>query len=79
MKHGTISALSSDLRSGKTTAVELTKYYLAQIEKQNPELNAFISVNEEGALAMAKKADEMIARGEGNELTGIPVGVKDNF
>lgn len=75
----TISELSSDLRSGKITAVALTKHYLNEIERKNSGLNAFISVNEAGALAMAKKADEMIARGEGNELTGIPVGVKDNF
>lgn len=79
MKHQTIKQLATDLRSGKTTAVELTKHYLKVIDEKNPELNAFISVNKEGALEMAKKADEMIAAGEGNELTGIPLGVKDNF
>jgi len=75
----TLRQLSDDLRSGKTTSVALTEYYLQVIEKKNPDLNAFVSVNHAEALAMAKRADEMIARGEGNELTGIPLGVKDNF
>lgn len=79
MKHKTIKQLAAELRAGKTSSVELTKHYLKMIEEKNPQLNAFISVNEEGALAMAKKADAMIAAGEGNELTGIPLGVKDNF
>ncbi|MDP2690950.1 MAG: Asp-tRNA(Asn)/Glu-tRNA(Gln) amidotransferase subunit GatA [Candidatus Gracilibacteria bacterium] len=75
----TIKVLSEKLRSGKLSSVELTEQCLKAIEEQNGKLNAFISVNREGALTMAKKADEMIAKGEGNELTGIPLGVKDNF
>lgn len=71
--------MSDELRSGKITSVALTEQYLKVIDEKNPDLNAFISVNREGALEMARKADEMIARGEGNELTGIPLGVKDNF
>ena len=79
MIHRTIKQLAADLRGGKTTAVELTEHYLKVVEEKNAERNAFISVNANGALAMAKKADAMIAAGEGNELTGIPLGVKDNF
>lgn len=75
----TIKELSEELKSGKISSVEITEQYLKVIEEKNPEINAFISVNKEVALAMAKKADEMIAAGEGNELTGIPLGVKDNF
>ncbi len=75
----TIKQLSADLRAKKLSAVELTKHYLSEIEKKNKELNAFVSVNPENALKMAKKADEMIRQGEGNELTGLPVGVKDVF
>lgn len=77
--HNTIKHLAADLRSGKLTSVELTKHYLSEINKKNKKLNAFISVNNDGALKMAKRADEMIAKGEGNELTGIPLGIKDNY
>lgn len=75
----TIRELAADLRSGVTTSVALTEACLKAIDEKNPELNAFVSVNREAALEMAQKADEMIAAGEGNELTGIPMGIKDNF
>ncbi len=75
----TVKDLSQDLRSGQLTSVELTEQCLQVIEEKNAELNAFVSVNREGALEMAKAADEMIKNGEGNELTGIPLGIKDNF
>jgi aspartyl-tRNA(Asn)/glutamyl-tRNA(Gln) amidotransferase subunit A len=74
-----IKDLSLKLRSKKLSSVELTKQYLDVIKKKNPELNAFISVNEENALHMAKIADEMIKKNEGNALTGIPLGIKDVF
>jgi aspartyl-tRNA(Asn)/glutamyl-tRNA(Gln) amidotransferase subunit A len=77
--HSTIKELSAQLQAGEISSTELTGYYLSEIDKKNEELNIFISVNKEGALAMAKRADEMIAAGEGNELTGIPLGIKDNF
>lgn len=77
--HQTIATLSQQLRNGTTSSVELTKYYLGVIKDKNAELNAFVSVNEESALAMAAKADDMIAAGKGGALTGIPLGVKDNF
>lgn len=77
--HSPIKQLASDLRSKKYSSVELTQYYLNQIKEKNEEVNAFVSVNQEEALKMAARADEMIANNEGNELTGIPVGVKDNF
>lgn len=77
--HNTLKALSEQLHSGAVTAVQLTEYYLKEIEARNPELNAFVSVNREGALEMAQKADEMFTNGTASVLTGIPLGIKDNF
>lgn len=79
MMEKSILQTAADLRSGKTSSVELTKQYLDVSKKKNKDLNAFVLINEQGALAMAKKADDMIEKGEGNELTGIPIGVKDVF
>lgn len=79
MPHSTIKDLSRQLRTKKLSSVELTQQYLAVINEKNKELNAFISINEQNALLMAKKADEMLKKGEGNDLTGIPLGVKDVF
>src|SRR5205085_6716235 len=43
------------------------------------ELNCFISVGEEQALAGARRADERRARREAGRLTGIPIAHKDIF
>lgn len=75
----TIHDLSTALRKKKLSSVELTKEYLAVIRKKNPELNAMVIMHEDIALAMAKRADELIKNDEGTELTGIPLGVKDVF
>jgi len=75
----TIKELAKELHSGKLSSVELTKECLKVIEEKNPDINAFVRVTPDSALEMAKKADETLAKGEGNELTGIPLGVKDVF
>jgi aspartyl-tRNA(Asn)/glutamyl-tRNA(Gln) amidotransferase subunit A len=74
-----VLTLSKQLKSGELTSVALTRQCLEVIDRNNEEMNAFVSVNRDIALQMAASADEMIANGEGNELTGIPIGVKDNF
>ncbi|MDP3975977.1 MAG: Asp-tRNA(Asn)/Glu-tRNA(Gln) amidotransferase subunit GatA [bacterium] len=80
--HKPLKKLSEELRSGTISSVELTKYYLEEINKRNGELNAFVNFGKEtekNALEMAKHADSIIKNGEGNELTGIPLGLKDVF
>ncbi len=67
------------LRQRSLSAVELTRFFLERIAIANPTLNAFITVDEEGALAAARRADERLARGEATPLTGIPLAVKDLF
>nr|AKB95211.1 glutamyl-tRNA(Gln)amidotransferase,A subunit [uncultured bacterium] len=73
-------ALLQGLQSGEFTSRALTEACLARIEKLNPQLRAFLSVNAEGALA---KADAVDARRRSGEqpglLQGIPVGLKDNM
>ncbi len=58
--------------------VELTKECLAQIEKLNPILNAFITVTAESALEQARAAEDEIRRGHWRgPLHGIPLALKD--
>jgi aspartyl-tRNA(Asn)/glutamyl-tRNA(Gln) amidotransferase subunit A len=66
------------LRKGKLSPVELTKNCLAQIEKLNPTLNAFITVTAELALTQARAAEAEILRGRWRgPLHGVPLAVKD--
>jgi aspartyl-tRNA(Asn)/glutamyl-tRNA(Gln) amidotransferase subunit A len=67
------------LRDGHASSVELTRAYLARIAELNPQLNAYISVDEAGALAAAEAADASLARGDAGPLTGLPIAHKDIF
>lgn len=71
----TIQEAGRRLRSGKISSQELTKQYLENIKKSD--YNAYVSVNEEGALEDAEAADKAIKGGATHPLTGIPIAVKD--
>lgn len=79
MLEKSIKELSSGLRSGEFTSTELTRHYLSRIEALDSRFNSFISVTPENALEAAKQADEKIAAGDQNLLTGIPFAHKDVF
>jgi len=74
----TITELAQALRNKEFSALELTQTYLARI-KQHSQLNCFITVAEEQALAEARCADEKLAHGDTTLLTGIPLAQKDIF
>jgi aspartyl-tRNA(Asn)/glutamyl-tRNA(Gln) amidotransferase subunit A len=77
--NSTLSELAGALEAKKISSVELTRLYLERVARLNGELNAFITVAEQRALADAKRADARRARGEAGPLTGIPVAHKDIF
>ena len=75
----TIKDLSAKLASGETSAVALAQDSLAKIESTK-NLNAYISVLNERALAKAAESDKRRAEGKSlGALDGIPVAVKDNM
>ena len=74
----TLTELAQGLRSGEFSSVELTQHFLARIH-QHKDLNAYITVTEELALAQAKAADARLASGSATDLTGIPIAQKDIF
>jgi aspartyl-tRNA(Asn)/glutamyl-tRNA(Gln) amidotransferase subunit A len=73
----TIVQAHEGLKKKEFTSVDLTKAYLAKIKKNDGELNAFLSVTEELALAQAEAADKKIAAGNFGILCGIPCAIKD--
>ncbi len=63
---------------GSLSPVEVTKEVLATISRHNDTVNAFVMVDEEGALKAAKNSEERWQRGQPEgRLDGIPTTVKD--
>jgi aspartyl-tRNA(Asn)/glutamyl-tRNA(Gln) amidotransferase subunit A len=75
----TIAELDRGLRQGAFTSVELTRHFLARIERLNPRLNAYITVAADRALEAAERADSQRRSGEVGPLAGIPIAHKDIF
>lgn len=75
----TIRELASGFRGGEFSAVEVAKFFLDKIKKNNEENFSFITITEELALEQARKADERIAKGDENLLLGISGALKDNI
>jgi aspartyl-tRNA(Asn)/glutamyl-tRNA(Gln) amidotransferase subunit A len=74
-----IKDISEQLHAKKLSSVELTQHFLARIKQYDSELNSFITVCEDEALAQAKAADSRLQAGDAGPLTGIPVAHKDIF
>ncbi len=76
----TISELAPKIKARKVSPVELTRAVLDRIERLNPSLNAYITVDAEGALKAARKAHRQIAQGNYlGPLHGIPISLKDLY
>ena len=72
--------IAKDVRSGATTAVAEAERSLTAIRARNEELNVFVHIDDEGALATAQRVDEQVARGEDpGALAGVPLALKDNL
>lgn len=74
----TIAEASNKLAAGEITSVQLTESCLQEIEKRNPELNAYLEVFAD-AREQAASADERRGKGENHPLLGIPLAIKDNI
>lgn len=71
--------LADLLASRAVSPVELTQAFLARA-KRFSRLNAYITLDEEGALQAARDAEAELARGDRRSLAhGVPVAVKDQF
>jgi aspartyl-tRNA(Asn)/glutamyl-tRNA(Gln) amidotransferase subunit A len=78
----TIESIRAAITSGSTTATALAKEHLAKIRAEDQiagqEINSFLSLSEDRALAQAARIDAMAAKGETlPPLAGVPIAIKD--
>jgi len=73
----TIHHLLRAYRRGEVSPVEVVNDQLARIAHVEPQLNAFVVVDNEGAIHAAHQSAGHWQRGEGRELEGVPITIKD--
>ena len=74
----TARGLVHGIRRGEHTAREITEEILAHIQNTNPDINAFITIDEAGALEAANTVDQKVAAGQAlGPLVGVPIALKD--
>ena len=80
--YGSLIGMAEQVRAGEISPVELVDAHLARIERLNPKLNAFASVDAERACARAKVAEAAVAAPGGKNalgsLHGVPITVKSS-
>lgn len=80
LHHMSATDLAKAIRSKACSAKDAVTSCLKSIERQNPGLNAFLTVTAEAALVEAEKADNALARGDSiGPLHGLPLGIKDTI
>ena len=70
-----LKQITEGVRGGNFSAIEVLQAFLKNIAEKEDGLNAFITVNSEGALTQAGK----IKKGQKGRLLGVPVALKDNI
>jgi aspartyl-tRNA(Asn)/glutamyl-tRNA(Gln) amidotransferase subunit A len=74
----TVTSIQTALRAKKISAQEITTEFYANIDRRNPEINAYLTLSRERAFAQADRVDVATACGEKlGPLAGVPIAVKD--
>ncbi|MFC1952718.1 Asp-tRNA(Asn)/Glu-tRNA(Gln) amidotransferase subunit GatA [Chloroflexota bacterium] len=75
----TIHEASVLLKDKKLSSIELTEACLNRIRQLESKIGATVTVTDELAMEQARKADDLLAKGNTSPLTGIPALIKDNM
>jgi amidase len=80
LAHASATELADKIRSKQISSRELTELYIQRIEKHDPEINAVVVRDFDGALASAARADEAIASGNTTgPFHGVPMTIKEAY
>ncbi len=76
----TLTAASQAIRDGRLSPIDYVQALLARIDRVEPRVRAWVTVDREGVLAEARRCEEEARRKQfRGPLHGIPIGVKDLF
>ncbi|HMX43943.1 MAG TPA: amidase, partial [Elusimicrobiota bacterium] len=76
----TAREIADRVKSRKISAQEVARAFLSRAKAWDKTVKAFLSLDEEKALAQARSVDDRLARGENpGPLAGVPVAIKDNM
>src|SRR5579871_5855452 len=74
----TIDAVRSLVQERRSTAAALAEAHYAKIERDDPQIGAFLALSKQRALAKCTEIDALAAKGgQLPPLAGVPVGIKD--
>ncbi len=79
MINSSLKTFSQMLAKKEVSSVELTQAFLKRIDAFNPNINAYITLDQDKTMAQAQAADVRIAANNAAPLTGIPIAQKDIF
>ncbi|MFT5174522.1 MAG: Asp-tRNA(Asn)/Glu-tRNA(Gln) amidotransferase A subunit family amidase [Gammaproteobacteria bacterium] len=69
---------AAKIASGELSAVELMQACLARIAEREADVQAWVFLDTERAMNLAREADALLASGKGiGALHGVPIGIKD--
>lgn len=72
--------MQQEMEQGRLSALEAAEAYLAEIERREPEVGAYLLVEAERAKEQAREIDARRTKGEQlGALAGIPMALKDNL
>ncbi len=76
----TIKKMHEGLLTKEFSAFEIIKEFFDYIDKEDKKIDAYLSLDKDGALKQAEEIDIALAKGEEiGELAGIPLAIKDNI
>src|SRR5262249_62403812 len=67
------------IRRREVSSAELVRALLARIEATEPRVQAWETLDADGALAAAERCDAAARRGEAGPLNGVPGGIQDIY
>ena len=70
--------LAAAIRTKEVSSVEITEHFFQRIDRLDPQLNSYLALRRDDAMADARAADEAVQRGDAlGPLHGIPISIKD--